>query len=162
MPEHDSDTPVTDWSAEEPAPTTTFEEKMAWVMMISTLAVYIPYFVYALTNDIPAEMPLFTSGFIATSIAMVVIMVAGAIATAIYQYRLEGSAFSDPDERTKWIETQAMAKTPFISEAGLVCVIFMVIFDISPFWVGHAALSILVVSSLVYCSTVILLHRAQR
>ncbi len=142
----------------------TFHEKSAWVVLLATLAVYIPYFGYlvALNPSVEDGMQLLKSVFPFAIVAMIVLMIIGHVGIAIVDYRREGEQFDEADERDTLIEMKSHRYASFVTEATLILVLIGIYIGYSPFYLVHAGILGLGVATVTDFTSKIIAYRGMR
>ncbi len=122
-----------------------FEEKSAWITLISLLVVSIVYFVVAAgmrsagITVLVGYVPL----FVAVVVLLVLILIVGHVAVAIAS-RPEGR-----DERDQLIEWRAESNSAWVLGAGVLAALFGLVVSLDSVWIAHLLVLSLLISELV-------------
>lgn len=123
---------------------TTFEEKSAWVQLISLVVILGGYFVvagYMMSKGVQ-ELTAYASLF-AVSIVLLVIMLAAGHIIAVCFGKPEGR-----DERDKLIGWRAESNASWLLGGGVLIAIVGMIFHINNVWIAHLLLLSMLLSEL--------------
>jgi divalent metal cation (Fe/Co/Zn/Cd) transporter len=119
-----------------------FEEKSVWVQLVGTLLGIAAYAAMSagLISSGVRELPAYAAAF-GVSIGMVVVaMVLGHVTVAIASRRIEA------DERDRLIAWKAEYRSSWLTAAGVMIGLTMMLFGYATVWVAHALLVSLYVS----------------
>lgn len=128
-----------------------FEEKSNFATLVVLLLVFGGYFGgvanQALTGGLSMDVPgaAFGPVFIGLAIGLAIWMTLIHIVLGVLFSR---EAEEGADERDRQIETRADAGAGYVLGAGVFTTLFMVVFNVSGFWIAHALLAALVASEL--------------
>lgn len=141
-----------------------FYERSAWILTGALLIIYVPYFGATLlfAAEIPAEMPVFTLGFIIAAIGLMVLVIGGHIAAAAYEVVTRGSIDTNFDERDQQIELKATKWSCIAPSLGMWGVLGALFFDVPTYWLAQAILFVIVIESVLLFSLKALAYRKQR
>lgn len=123
---------------------TTFQEKSAWIVLISKLVVFGIYFWVALrlhANDAP--LPAFIPLFGVVVVLLVALLAAGHVVAAIV------SRPEDPDERDRLIAWRAESHASVVLAVGVLAGIACLILTGHDAWTANVLLVFLVLSEVV-------------
>lgn len=127
--------------------TTSFQEKSVWIQLIAMTLALGAYFILAgrmLASGVHA-LPAYVGLFAVAVVAMVIIIVAGHVAAAIFA-RKDGT---DPDERDRLITWRAESNSAWILAAGVVIALAAMLFEVPTAWVANGLLAALFLSEIV-------------
>lgn len=121
-----------------------FEERSAWIQLLSLLVVLGGYFLVAwqMASRGVTALPAYASVFAVAVALLVAVMVAGYVAVALAS-RPEG-----PDERDRLIEWRAEARSGWVLGAGVLAAIAAMVVSVPDVWVAHLLLLSLFLSEL--------------
>ena len=110
-----------------------FEERSAWIQLLSLLSVLGGYFVVAqqMISRGVTELIAFAPVFAVAVVLMVLVIVAGHVIAALVHHP-EG-----PDERDRLISWRAESQSSWLVAAGVVAGITALVFSVPPVWVAH-------------------------
>lgn len=134
-----------------------FEEKMAWVTLVSITLVYGAYF--WIIADLVSTEPIAEIGYqglmIATVVGVVFLAVAGSIVVALSNPKRA----DEHDERDKSIARRAGSISGIVLGAGVFIPLVLAMADAESFWIAQAILAALVVSQIAEDSIRIYFYR---
>ena len=123
-----------------------FQEKSAWAMLLIIAGVYGFYFVDVLPeamND-PVSLESVAGRLFRMIILLVGLGVVAHIAIAI----LNPSQSDEADERDRYIEMRADARSSYVMGAGVLTALGMALLEQPIFWVAHVLLAALVLGEM--------------
>jgi hypothetical protein len=125
---------------------TSFEEKSAWIVLLSLVGVFSLYFLVAarmLTAGVTDVVAPFVPLFVVVVVLLVVVLTIGHAIAAIAS-RPDGR-----DERDQAIERRAEASTSWILGVGVLAAAFGLALPVGRAWIANGLLMTLVVSEVV-------------
>lgn len=135
-----------------------YEEKTAWITLVSVGAVFTGYGVVAWrmwaagVDVVTAYAPLFA----VTVAALVLVMVVSHVVCAIANQR---DRPGEVDERDRWIDTRAEARSGWIVGFGVIVALTGMVLRVDEVVVAHVLLGSLVLSELVKAALQLVAYR---
>jgi len=126
-----------------------FEEKSNLATLVIVSVIFGGYFIslasQAVSGGLPVDVPgaAFGPVFIGLSIGLAIWMTLVHILLGVL---FSKDAEAGADERDRQIETRADAGAGYVLGAGVFAALFMLVFNVSGYWIAHALLAALVAS----------------
>jgi len=121
-----------------------FEEKSAWIQLVSmvvTLALYFFVAVRMLAHGV-TDLRAFAAVFFVAVMLMVIVLVAGHVVAAIVDRP------TDPDERDRLIGWRAESNASWIVAVGVLTAVTGMVLSVENVWIAHVLMVSLFLSSI--------------